>query len=203
MQEHQFDFDGGDLAIDFANTVGGTRETPTEHLHAYADLAAWAKQARTIAPAEARELLREAQRRPRESEAVLRRARELREAIFRVFAARAEGARPAAADLALLNAALASAMARARVAPSADGYAWSWDAGARDLDRVLWPVARAAADLLVSERAELVKTCASDTCDWLFIDRSRNRSRRWCDMSDCGNRAKVRRYFERKRRRAS
>jgi predicted RNA-binding Zn ribbon-like protein len=65
---------------------------------------------------------------------------------------------------------------------------------------MLWPVARSAAELLSSESVDRVRECASSTCTWLFIDDSRNRRRRWCDMASCGNRAKARRYYERHRR---
>ena len=66
-------------------------------------------------------------------------------------------------------------------------------------DRMLWPVTRSAAELLVSGELSRVRTCANDTCGWLFMDTSKNRSRRWCDMNDCGNRAKARRHYARKR----
>lgn len=76
------------------------------------------------------------------------------------------------------------------------GYRWAWH-DADSLESVLWPIIGSAADLLTSPELEKVKLCAADDCGWLFIDGSRNRSRRWCDMSDCGNRAKARRYRRR------
>jgi predicted RNA-binding Zn ribbon-like protein len=79
------------------------------------------------------------------------------------------------------------------------GFAWDW-AGAEDaLDQMLWPVVHDAAGLLTSEELDRVGQCDDDRCGWLFLDTSRNRSRRWCSMEDCGNRAKARRYYERKR----
>jgi predicted RNA-binding Zn ribbon-like protein len=60
-------------------------------------------------------------------------------------------------------------------------------------------VARAAADLLVSPERALVRECASGTCSWLFVDRSRTHQRRWCSMKTCGNRAKARRFYTRRR----
>jgi predicted RNA-binding Zn ribbon-like protein len=64
---------------------------------------------------------------------------------------------------------------------------------------MLWPIVDAAADLLVRGEPERIKTCGSATCGWLFLDLSRNRSRRWCDMKDCGNRAKARRHYARRK----
>ena len=52
---------------------------------------------------------------------------------------------------------------------------------------------------LTSEELDQVRECAGNTCGWLFVDMSRNHSRHWCDMRDCGNRAKVRRYYQRRK----
>ncbi len=80
------------------------------------------------------------------------------------------------------------------------GFIWDWqDDPEPALDRVLWPIIRSAAQLLIADELSRLKLCDADDCGWLFVDGSRNRSRRWCDMSDCGNRAKARRYRERQR----
>ena len=101
------------------------------------------------------------------------------------------------------------ALSRLRVAPAAgdaagDAYVWAWERGGEDggrspLGRPLWPVARSAADLLTSPKFGRVKVCAGEGCGWLFLDASRNASRRWCDSRDCGNRERVRQYLARKR----
>jgi len=197
-EERQFEFSGGHLALDFANTVGGSRAAPREHLGAYADLLSWARQAGLVTAEAARRLRREAERHPREAAAALQRAVALREAIFRTGAALAAGERPTSGDLETLNAELARTLPHARLERSDGGVRWSWEEGG--LDRPLWPVARAAGELLVSGDLRALRECASDTCEWLFLDRSRNQSRRWCAMSDCGNRAKARRYYERRKR---
>ena len=77
-------------------------------------------------------------------------------------------------------------------------FSWTWDCNEEALDGVLWPVVRSAAELLTSEEAKLVRECASDTCTWLFVDRSRTHRRKWCDMAVCGNRAKARRHYQRR-----
>ncbi|MBI4413448.1 MAG: CGNR zinc finger domain-containing protein, partial [candidate division NC10 bacterium] len=78
-------------------------------------------------------------------------------------------------------------------------FAWRWTGDGQRLDRMLWAVTRSAADLLTSGELAAVRECEAETCAWLFMDRSRNRSRRWCDMKACGNRAKARRHYERKK----
>ena len=90
-------------------------------------------------------------------------------------------------------------MARSQLVAVEGGYTWVWDEGGRALDSMLWPVARSAADLLTSGELQAVRQCAGRACGWLFLDTSRNRTRRWCDMSVCGNRAKARRHHERLR----
>jgi predicted RNA-binding Zn ribbon-like protein len=198
---HQrFPLIGGDPALDFANTVGfHASDHPWEWLRGYEALVAWGWQAGLLAEDEAQRLLDEAARRPAAAASALEDAKAVRETIFRLFAAQSDSRPPAPADLAALNAALAQAFAHLTLALAApDGgdspVAWTWAAGPGDLDRPLWPVVRAAADLLTDERVGLVRQCAGEGCGWLFLDTSRKRNRRWCRMADCGNRAKARRH---------
>ena len=98
--------------------------------------------------------------------------------------------------VARLNFELAQALGRLRVtvAKGPNRFAWHWAVNGA-LDYPLGPLARSAADLLTAEHfAGRLRQCCGDTCGWLFLDASKNRSRRWCDMRDCGNRAKVRRH---------
>ena len=190
---------GGELCLDFTNTVGGSRENPKERLHDYSDLVRWAAHAGAIGAEEADELLTRGAERPDAAERVLARALELREAIYRIFEQIARGQAPAAADLERLNAELERAHAHLRVVPAGDHFDYLF-ADEVALDRPLWPVARSAAELLVSGDVGRVKRCGGHDCDWLFVDQSKNRSRRWCDMRDCGNRAKARRHYRRQRR---
>ncbi len=196
--QKKFQFVAGELCLDFCNTVGGKRGAVTrEYLHSYKDLASWAEQAGLMPMAAARGLASEATAHPVEGDEVLSRAVELREALYRMFVAFSQGKAPSKADLALLNSELARTLGRLRLAPI-DGqhrFAWQWKNDAHALDAPLCPVARSAAELLTCEpRLHLVHRCEGDTCGWLFLDCSKNHSRRWCDMRDCGNRAKVRRH---------
>lgn len=197
---YRFEISGGDLALDLANTVD-RRPTadPRELLRSYAELVSWGMQAGAVTEAGGRPLVRAAARRPAAAERVLRRARRLREAIFGLFAAIARGAAAPPADLAVLNDELPRALSRLRLAPARAGHAWAWDEEDGALDRVLWPVAWAAAELLAAGDRTRIRECAADECAWLFLDTSRNRSRRWCDMSVCGNRDKARRFYRRQR----
>jgi predicted RNA-binding Zn ribbon-like protein len=202
--EHVFDLSGGRPCLDFANTVSDRPEAPKERLRAYGDLVAWARQSGLLDPARAQELLRQASRHPAEAEAALERARALRERLFELFAAAAAGQRPPAEALAALNAALPAALSHRRLARGSEGgFRWEWDRPAGALDAMLWPVVHSAAALLASDELSALRECAADSCAWLFLDHSRNHSRRWCDMKVCGNRTKARRHYERARREAA
>jgi predicted RNA-binding Zn ribbon-like protein len=200
VPDHEIELAGGALALDFANTVGGTHVRPThEHLRAYGDIAKFAVLAGGLQPSVAKRLVQRAERDPRRAAAVYQLGIALREAIWGVFSALASGEAPRDADLALIGDAAAAGAARSQLVYDRDGVGWSLPSDGDDLERPLWEIARSAADLLTSGERDRVKECASETCEWVFLDRSRNHSRRWCDMSDCGNRAKARRFQAKKR----
>jgi predicted RNA-binding Zn ribbon-like protein len=191
---------GEEPCLIFANTVGGSRHVyEHEYLNDYSDLLAWSQHAGLITSAEAQRLLAEAARRPAEVTIVFERAILLREIIYRIFSAVAAGGSPERADLAILNDALSQTLAKLQVTPDGSGFAWRWRDEPEALDVMLWPVIRSAGELLTSTRVERVRECAGDSCSWLFIDTSKNHRRRWCDMNDCGNRAKARRHYARNR----
>ena len=190
----------GSLCLDFANTANWHKsEQPVELLNSYTDLVDWSRHANVLNEREAETLLREAADQPIDAESVLSQAVELREAIYRIFATISENARPAVEDLELLNGALGPALAHARIVEGQDGFTWDWADNQTSLDRMLWPVARSAAELLASAQLGRARQCADEKCGWLFLDMSRNRSRRWCSMEDCGNRNKARSYYHRQR----
>ena len=198
---HEFELVGESIAADFANTLSGSRARPSaDHVARYADLVAFARQSGALSAADAKRLLAGAERRPQLATEIHRRSVALREAIWRAFDRVAHGREPDAADLALISAEAAEAFAHATVVREGSGYAWAW-AEADDLARPLWPIARGAVDVLTSPAdRERIRECASETCAWVFVDRTKNHSRRWCDMGGCGNRAKVRSFRERQKR---
>lgn len=186
---------GGALCLDFVNTLGAaTSDQPTEYLPTYAALVVWSAHAGLLTPADAAHLIAHATQRPADGNTALQDAQRLRAVLHRVFVAVAQGTVPPAEDLALLNTLLAIAAGQTRVMPTSAGYAWTWADDPDALDRMLWPIVRSAAVLLVTGDLSRVRVCGGDRCGWLFVDTSKNRSRRWCDMQDCGNVAKVRRF---------
>jgi len=191
---------GGVLCLDFANTVNWHRsEQPEELLNDYDDLVAWAVHTEILGEDEAAELLGEALLHPAEANKVRERAVGLREAIYRIVVAISAQQRPAVEDLEILNTEIQPALAHGRIVESGAGFTWDWADDRQSLDRILWPVARSAAELLASSQLDRARQCADDRCGWLFLDMSRNRSRRWCSMDECGNRNKAREYYRRQK----
>ena len=177
METRELPIVAGHLALDFANTVddplGPARH---DHLATPAELVRWA--ARVGLPVELEP-----------SGAVLQEAHALRDVLNRVFGAVVDGTPPPWPEL---RPYAAEAVARSHL-DEAHQLAWEPTPDGRFL---LWPVTQAAQDLLTSAEVHRVKRCAG--CPWLFVDRSRNGSRRWCAMNDCGTHAKIRKSVDRR-----
>jgi predicted RNA-binding Zn ribbon-like protein len=193
-----WDLGSGALALDFANTAEWhASKQPQEWLQRYDNLLSWSLAAGLLTRRTAMDLRRKASSHLAQANAALKRAIELREIIYRIFACIAHDQSPSTDDLASLNRAWAEAMGRVKVVPAEGGFQWRWE-GEESLEQMLWPITRSATDLLTSSDLKKVGQCADDRgCGWLFIDTSRNQTRRWCSMESCGNRAKARRYYKR------
>jgi predicted RNA-binding Zn ribbon-like protein len=192
---------GGVLCLDFANTVdAGRTSSPKEHLHDFADLVAWGRYANLLSDEQAATARQITEADPDGAAAEFEQAIALREAIFQTFAAIADGLPVPESDLDLIQARYLESLNAAKLSPSDDHFDWSWQGSTLDpLQRLLWPIARSAVDLLTSPDLGRLKICASGTCRWLFVDFSKNATRRWCSMADCGSRAKMRRQYARRR----
>jgi predicted RNA-binding Zn ribbon-like protein len=204
---------GGRLCLDFANTVGGRRASSPiakkgidayavrdDRLVDYYDLLAWSLRVGLLTDAAAKRLAREARMREAEAAAVWERAVALREAVYRIALAVISEIQPRVNDLELLNRELAIAHDRLILAHVEEGnFVWKWSETKDALDQMLWQIADSAADMLTASDLTRLRQCGGDNCGWLFEDTSRNRSRQWCDMQDCGNVAKVRRFRSRRR----
>jgi predicted RNA-binding Zn ribbon-like protein len=190
---------GGHTCLDFTNTVN-LRESRRfrDRLESYGDLLNWAVHAGILAAGQARDLHSKADRDPDEAAAILQRAIELREVIFHIFSAIAGGKGPRDEDLELFNRHFTVAMSHACMIRENGRYVVGFDCG-QALDAMLPPIAWSAAELLRDPASARIKECAGETCGWLFLDTSKNHSRRWCEMKDCGNRAKAQRHYQKLR----
>lgn len=196
----EFQIIAGAVFLDFINTLDN-RPAPERHkelLSTYRDLTDWAVQAGVIGAPRRSELWRAAEGHANAARTALRKAIELRECLYRIVSSRLKNRRPASDDLALFNRFLGEALSNLQLQAGGGGFRLDWgETSEQRLDSLLWPVIKSASDLLTSHDWGLVRECDSPSCRWLFIDRSKNHSRRWCDMSTCGNRLKARRFYRR------
>jgi predicted RNA-binding Zn ribbon-like protein len=190
---------GGSPCVDFVNTVlwRGT-EREQDVLCGYADLLTWVCRLQLLPPDLAAELGDLSTQSPDEASRTHRRAIRFREALHRILVARVDGSEAATADLKIIKSAFAGSVADASLVQSGDAVRWEWRQGAGGLDRPLWPVAHHALALLL-DPIPGIRRCGAEECGWLFIDHSKNKSRRWCSMEGCGSRVKMRRHYARAR----
>ena len=183
-----------DRVLAFVNTLSARpTPAPVERLVSYDAFVEWAREQHLVSGAAADRLTANARRHPHHAAAVLSRAKEFREALNELAGAIDAGRQPAAAPLETIGVCLSSAYAHGRLVPYEGALQWVSSAD-DDLERVLWEVARAAGRLVVSPRLARIRACAASDCGWWFVDDTKNRSRRWCDMKICGNREKVKRF---------
>lgn len=191
---------GERLCLNFANTTErGTGSHPQEWLHSYSDLINWASLVGILTLEDENALSAAAVHKPAEASAVFKRAIRLRGAIQQVFSDIAGNEVPLVSDLEVINNELSQALVWKEVGYKNDAFVWIWGGGKESLERILWPIAQSAAELLTSDDLGKLKKCANPKCTWLFVDISRNHRRRWCEMEVCGNQAKVREHYQRKK----
>jgi predicted RNA-binding Zn ribbon-like protein len=196
----QMKFVAGCVCLDFVNTVGGRvtgrNVVLRDKLKDYPDLLIWSGLAGLSKVHEIRRLRRIAQHHPARAVATLARAIKLREALYRICKSTVGRSAPVDSDVDVLRKELSVAKAHECLLRRGGRFLWTWDNSENALDSPLWRISQSAADLLTSSDLTRLRQCGGEECGWIFLDTSRNRSRRWCDMKDCGNRAKVRRFRE-------
>lgn len=185
-----------DLCLAYANTLFWRgREQPSETLHALPDVLAWLEKSAGVGAATPRGIAQWSREQPAKAAGVFADAIALREALYRLFAALAATGHARQPDSALLRRALAQAPARSCLVRTPGGHAWQTGPLQPSAPHLLAPVLWSAGDLLIKGPRGNVRRCANGECVWIFIDASRNATRRWCDMASCGNRAKARRHY--------
>jgi predicted RNA-binding Zn ribbon-like protein len=190
-----FKYVGGDPAIDLVNTVDWTRYgLKDERLGDYQRLTRWAEGSGVVSPQLAARLRRKAAGHPQEAGTVHRAALRAREILRRLLAELAEGSASEGA-VADFNRILAPVLQHLRVRPLGNAHhlQLGWDDEENRLESVLWPVLWSAASLISSPEASRIRVCGGEDCGWMYVDRSRNGLRRWCQMESCGTREKTRR----------
>jgi predicted RNA-binding Zn ribbon-like protein len=195
----KFEFIAGNPALDFANTVAWPPTGPSnDRLRTYDDLVRWGRETGVLSAAEAGRLRRRAEGEERAANAVLGKARALRRALHELFSAMAHDTKPSAASAGAFARALRDATSRMALTWQDGQFEWS-DTDATALESVARRIAWASAELMTSSEAYRVGQCANPNCGWVYLDATKNHSRRWCSMRECGGRAKARRYYQRHR----
>ena len=190
---------GGNLALDFLNTQNGPAGAAPEDdvLHDYDDLLAWSNAIGELTESEADRLQGHARQHIDAAGATFERAIATRAYLYDLFHEIAIGGTPVRRDVARLEDDEAQALGHGHLVAADGAFRWTWaQAGNLDLGRPVWPVIHAATTLLTSGPLDRVKGCA--LCRFHFLDESKNRSRRWCSMGDCGTRTKAQRYVARR-----
>jgi predicted RNA-binding Zn ribbon-like protein len=188
-----------EMCLDFANTLAYRGSTPTESLHTFADLVKWCDDARVIPPLFAQQLRSWSGKHPRRVTEIFSSAIALRELIYRIFHALASGATADDADLQDLNRELGDAPSRISIRSAGDSFGWAIEESKPSANLILAAVLWSAGDLLAGPQLSKLRECSNEKCLWLFIDESKNGTRRWCSMSACGNRAKAHRHYLRQK----
>lgn len=196
----KFELIGGNVCLDFVNTLDDRPSAqPKELFENYDDLARFGEETGILTTAQFDNLHERTQIAPDETDDALHRAIHLREALHAIFTAVINKQKAPQLAIDTLNVNLHNAALHSRLVQVEGRLEWRFDDMTSAVDAMLWPIARAAADLLASSDVAHVRPCSSPTCQWLFLDTSKNHHRRWCSMKQCGNRAKVRRFYARKK----
>lgn len=196
----RFELIAGSLCLDFINTLDDRfSKQPKELLKTYIDLARFAEDTGILSAEDVDRLFTQSQISPEAAQHALEAAIELREAMYGVFTAILKKKPVPGMALARLNQYVQAAAQRAQLVVVNGHFEWRFNALPLQFDAPLWPIARSAAELLASDLLPFVRACAADNCRWFFLDTSKNHRRRWCDMTKCGNRAKFRRFYDRRK----
>lgn len=203
IESHHFtasDFIAGEAALDFVNTMTGRDEKPRDWLDSYARLLEWAGRAKLLPPKTLRALAARAERDSGAAERALVKAKRLREALFEISSAVASRHAPQPEALELLREHWLAGAESHDFGVEKGRLAAVLDPHADGLDLVASMVAWRFVGQVLPHKPERLKICDGPNCSWLFLDTSKAGRRRWCDMADCGNSAKSRRHYARRRR---
>jgi predicted RNA-binding Zn ribbon-like protein len=187
---------GGVLCLDFVNTINSRLNPEHDYLVQYSDLVGWAKKVGILSPAQTSQLEKRARQNVKEAGSALQKAQTLRDLLYRLFSTSANNSDPKKEDMASFVKYYGESISQGQFFKTEDHYTTTWKLD-ETFDTLLWPITHSAGELLLSDQLGQVKECPG--CGWLFLDTSKNQSRRWCSMNTCGARDKMRRYHKKRR----
>lgn len=190
---------GERLCLDFVNTISWreSADKRQDWFTSYDKLVDWSYHAGILEEKQAQFLLKKSVHDSIEAEQTLAQAIQLREVIYRIFLSSIKEERINLEDLTNFTTVIRRYYQQMALAQKGSFFSMHFDIPEGAFDSMLPPIVQSAIDILTSEKdLKRVNQCEGDSCGWLFFDTSRNRSRRWCSMADCGNRAKARRFYQ-------
>ena len=187
---------GGSLCLDFVNTINSRHNPEHDYLMQYSDVVDCATKLGILSLAQNHQLQKRARQNIHEAENALLAARTLRDLVYRLFSNAVQDSQPETKDLEVFTIFYGESISRGQFVKRDTHYATTWNLDEAP-DAVLWPIVYSAGELLLSQELAQVKECPG--CGWLFLDTSKNQSRRWCSMNTCGARDKMRRYHKKQR----
>ena len=190
------------MCLDFINTLDDRYSSePKELLKSYVDLAHFAEDSGILSDRQVDRLMEKSMHSREAAEEALTAAIRLREAMHEIFWPLIRKKPVPAGALYVVNQHAQEAARHLNVVATGKAFEWRFEE-TENFDAVWWPIARSAVELLASHQLQFVRACASKTCEWLFLDESKNHRRRWCDMTKCGNRAKAKNFYSRQKKTA-
>jgi len=183
------------LCLDFANTLYWRGTEHAEGLRNFGELVGWCRVNGILDDDASSAAARWMEKYPQQTAAIYGDAIVMRAPMYRALYAIAESKTPESRDIAAINHALDLAPVRRAIVHREKGFGWRVERDGFSAASLLAPVLWSAGDLMVSSEAARLRHCANETCMWLFLDDSKNGSRRWCSMQACGNRAKAHRHY--------
>jgi predicted RNA-binding Zn ribbon-like protein len=196
-----WDFDAGHLVLDFVNTLEWRNSSnPHESLYSFEDFIEWAHQGGVLSESDIETIATENKGTSDGTKSSLAHMLGFRERLYRIFSSASAGLSPTIEDLENLNESISMSRSHTKLEWDGDKFNWGWRPESNLVERLLWVITQDAVDLLTSDLLIRVGECADDRgCGYLFVDTSKNRSRKWCSMEACGNRAKARKHYQRKK----
>lgn len=182
---------GGALCLDFVNTINSRQYPEHEYLTSYSELANWGTKIGILPTEQNNRLQKLARQDEKAAERALKKAVDYRELLFRLFVKLAKGSEPNKGDMTDFIKLYGEAMTSSQLIRTEDRFSPHWKLD-QAYEAMLWPIIYSAGQILFSKEVTQVKECPS--CGWLFLDTSKNQTRRWCSMNTCGARDKMRRY---------
>ncbi len=201
-QPPKFELIGGNVCLDFVNTLDNRPSAqPKELLKNYYELTRFGEDTGILTPAQLDFFYDRAHLAPDETKEAMRRAINLRESLYAIFMAVLNKQKAPQLAMDRLNANLHNVAMHSRLVQTEGRLVWRSTTWRPPTTRCCGDL-RAAADLLASSDVAHVRACSSPTCQWLFLDTSKNHHRRWCSMKQCGNRARRGSFMRARKRRA-